>query len=144
VAMLTDNVEAASSTLLAVTGLVTVLTVSAGLLCAVGLYLVVAYVIHQHRRANAIRTALGASPRRVVWDNVRTSGVVAAIALPIGIVLSLVAAPFLEGLVYGVSTRDILSMGGALVLAAVAAALGTYFPARRASRANILGTLRES
>ena len=144
VAMLTDNVEAASSTLLAVTGLVTVLTMSAGLLCAVGLYLVVAYVIHQHRRANAIRTALGASPRRVVWDNVRTSGVVAAIALPTGIVLSLVAAPFLEGLVYGVSTRDVLSMAGALVLAAVAAALGTYFPARRASRANILGTLRES
>jgi predicted permease len=144
VAMLTDNVAAASSTLLAVTGLVTVLTMSAGLLCAVGLYLVVAYVIHQHRRANAIRTAVGASPRRVVWDNIRTSGVVAAIALPLGIVLSLVAAPFLEGLVYGVRTRDFLSIGGALVLAAAAAALGTYFPARRAARANILGTLRES
>jgi putative ABC transport system permease protein len=142
--MLTDNVEAASSTLLAVTGLVTMLTMSAGLLCAVGLYLVVAYVIHQHRRANAIRTALGASPQRVIWDNARTSGVVAGIALPTGIVLSLVAAPFLEGLVYGVDTRDVFSMGGALVLAAVAAALGTYFPARRAAHADILGTLRES
>jgi putative ABC transport system permease protein len=144
VSMLTENVAAASSTLLAVTGLVTVLTVSAGLLCAVGLYLVVAYVIHQHRRANAIRTALGASPGRVVWDNARTSGIVAGIALPIGILLSLIVAPFLDGLVYGVSTRDLVSIGGALILAAVAAALGTYFPARRASRANILGTLRES
>ena len=144
ISMLTDNVEAASSALLAVTGLVTVLTMSAGLLCAVGLYLVVAYVIHQHRRANAIRTALGASPRRVVWDNVRTSGLVAGIALPIGIILSLIAAPFLDGLVYGVNSRDLLSIAGALVLAAAAAALGTYFPARRAARANILGTLRES
>jgi putative ABC transport system permease protein len=144
VAMLTDNVDAASSTLRAVTGLVTVLTMSAGLLCAVGLYLVVAYVIHQHRRANAIRSALGASSGRVVWENVRTSGIVAGVALPAGMVLSLIVAPFLEGLVYGVSTRDVLSIGGALILAAVAVALGTYFPARRAARANILGTLRES
>jgi ABC-type antimicrobial peptide transport system permease subunit len=79
-----------------------------------------------------------------VWDNARTSGIVAGIALPIGILLSLIVAPFLDGLVYGVSTRDLVSIGGALILAAVAAALGTYFPARRASRANILGTLRES
>jgi predicted permease len=143
IAMLTDNVEAASSTLRAVTGLVTVLTLSAGMLCAVGLYLVVAYVIHQHRRANAIRTALGASPARVVWDNVRASGAVAGVALPLGVVLSLVAAPFLEGLVYGVARRDLLSLAAALVLAGVAAALGTYFPARRAARASVLVTLRE-
>ena len=55
-----------------------------------------------------------------------------------------IAAPFLDGLVYGVNSRDLLSIAGALVLAAAAAALGTYFPARRAARANILGTLRES
>jgi hypothetical protein len=144
VAMLTDNVEAASSTLRAVTGLLTVLTVSAGLLCAVGLYLVVAFVIHQQRRANAIRTALGASPRRVVWDNVRTSGIVAGIALPIGLVLALLVAPFLDGLVYGVASRDVWSVTGAVLLAACAATLGTWFPARRAARANVLATLRES
>jgi ABC-type lipoprotein release transport system permease subunit len=68
---------------------------------------------------------------------------VAGVALPVGIVLSLVAAPFLEGLVYGVARRDLLSLAAALVLAGVAAVLGTYFPARRAARSNVLVTLRE-
>lgn len=142
--MLTDNVRAASSTLIAVTGLLTILTVSAGLLCAVGLYLVVAYVIHQRRRATAIRTALGATPRQVLVDNLRTSLVVASVAVPCGVVLCLIAAPFLDGLVYGVTLRSPTSLIVATVLSAGAALLGTYVPAARAARANILGTLRES
>lgn len=144
VAMLTDNVRAASSTLIAVTGLLTILTVSAGLLCAIGLYLVVAYVIHQRRRATAIRTALGATPRQVLLDNLRTSLVVASVAIPLGVAFSLIVAPFLDGLVFGVGLRSVTSLLAATVLSTAAALLGTYVPAARASRANILGTLREN
>ncbi len=143
VAMLTDNVSAATSTLRAVTGLVTLLTLSAGLLSAVGLYLVMAYIIHQHRRATAIRSALGATPRRVMWEHCRTSGLVAGAALPAGALLSLAVAPFFGDLVYRVANRDPVSLSGAIVLAAVAGLLGTYLPVRRSANVNILNTLRE-
>jgi putative ABC transport system permease protein len=143
VAMLTDNVAAATSTLRAVTGLVTLLTLSAGLLSAVGLYLVMAYIIHQHRRATAIRSALGATPRRVMWEHCKTSGLVAGAALPVGALLSLGVAPFFSDLVYRVASRDPVSLTGAIVLAAAAGLLGTYLPVRRAANVNILNTLRE-
>ena len=144
VAMLTDNVAAATSTLIAVTGLVTLLALSAGLLSVVGLYLVLAFVIHQRRRATAIRSALGATPSRVMWDNFRTSGLLMCVALPLGALGSLGAAAMLEDLVYGVASRDVLSLAAALGLAAVAGLLGTYFPVRRTGRANILSVLRET
>lgn len=143
VAMLTDNVAAATSTLRAVTGLVTALTLCAGLLSAVGLYLIMAYTIHQQRRATAIRSALGATPRRVMWEHCRTSGVVALIALPIGALLSMGLAPFFSELVYRVGNRDPLSLALAIGIAAAAGMAGTYVPLRRAANVNILNSLRE-
>jgi len=143
VAMLSDNVEAATSTLRAVTGLVTALTVCAGLLCAVGLYLIMAYTIHQQRRATAIRAALGATPRRVMWEHCRTSGLVALVALPIGALLSIGLAPFFSELVYRVGNRDPVSLSLAIVIAAIAGMAGTYVPLRRAANVNILNSLRE-
>jgi putative ABC transport system permease protein len=142
--LLTDNVTAAMSTLVAVTGLVTFLAVGAGLLSAIGLYLVIAYVVHQRRRATAIRSAVGASPTQIMWDNFRTTGFVAAFAVTIGTALSLAAAPLLRDLLYGVATRDLLSLTIAVIIAFVAAALGTLVPVRRAARADILSVLRES
>jgi putative ABC transport system permease protein len=142
--LLTDNVTAAMSTLVAVTGLVTFLAVGAGLLSAIGLYLVIAYVVHQRRRATAIRSAVGASPTQIMWDNFRTTGFVAAFAVTIGTALSLAAAPLLGDLLYGVATRDLLSLAIAVIIAFVAAGLGTLIPVRRAARTDILSVLRES
>src|SRR4029078_12042283 len=113
---LTENVNAATSTLRAVTGLVTMLTVCAGLLSAVGLYLVMAYTIHQRRRATAIRCALGATPQRVMWEHCRTSGLVALAALPLGALLSLGIAPFFGDLTYRVGSRDPLSLALAVAI----------------------------
>jgi predicted permease len=144
VAMLSDNVAAATSTLRAVTGLVTVLTLSAGLLSAVGLYLVMAYTIHQQRRASAIRAALGATPTRLMWQHCRASGLVALIALPAGTVFSLGIAPSFGDLTYHVGSRDPWSLTLAVGIAAVAGALGTYIPVRRARHVNLLNALRET
>jgi putative ABC transport system permease protein len=143
IAMLTNNVSAATSTLMAVTGLVTFLVISAGLLSAIGLYLVIAFVVHQGRRATAIRTALGASRRQVIWRHVRTSAMVMSTAVPLGILLSLAAAPAFAGLIYGVGTRDWRSLAAAIFIAIVAGAFGTYVPVRRAADANVVKALRE-
>jgi putative ABC transport system permease protein len=143
IAMLSDNVAAATSTLRAVTALVALLTISAGLLSAVGLYLVMAYTIHQQRRATAIRCALGATSRRVMLEHCRASALVALLALPAGVLLSLLAAPFFADLVYRVDIRDTLSLTLAVVIAVIAGILGTSAPLRRVSHINILNTLRE-
>jgi predicted permease len=144
VVMLNENVTAATSTVVAVTWLVTFLAASGALLSAVGLYLLVAFIVHQRRRAAAIQTALGASRRQVMWSNLRSSGIVMSIALPVGIVLSLIAGPFLADLLYEVTRHDPVSMAVALVVAVTAGVLGTYIPVRRAADANVVQILRES
>jgi putative ABC transport system permease protein len=142
IAPLTDNVTAATSTLVAVTGLVAFLAISAGLLSAVGLYLVIAHVVYQRRRATAIRVALGAPQHELVWRHARTSVVVMAAAVPIGIVLAFALAPMFSQITYGVGTRDAGSLMLAVGVAVLSALLGTTLPVMRAGRANIVAILR--
>jgi putative ABC transport system permease protein len=144
VAMLSDNVTTEMSTLRAVTGLVTSLAVSAGFLSAIGLYLVIAFIVHQRRRSTAIRTALGATRQQVIWHHFRMGLMLMLVALPVGALLSLAVSPLFGALVYGVGQRDVFSLGLALVLAIAASLLGMYVPVRRAANANVVSVLRES
>jgi predicted permease len=141
-AMLTDNVTAATSTLRAVTSVVSCLAIVAGLLSAIGLYSVIAFVVHQRRRATAIRSALGASPAQLVWHHLKTGGAVMLAALPIGVALAVTAAPFFGALVYGVAERDLTSLAVAAVVAATTGILGTYVPVRRAGDTDPVTVLR--
>ena len=141
-AMLSDNVAGATSTLRAVTDLVTVLAISAGLLSAVGLYTVIAFVVDQRKRATAIRTALGAAPGQIMWHHLRTSGLVTLVALPAGALLAFGAAPLFGSLVYGVSERDVWSLALATLVAATVGVLGTFVPVRRAALADPVTVLR--
>lgn len=140
--MLTDNVSAATSTLRSVTGLVAMLAASAGLLSAIGLYAVVAFLLHQRRRATAIRSALGASPAQLVRLHLKTSGAVLLVALPVGLALAAAVAPFFSALVFGVAERDVASLALAVVLAIVASLVGTYVPVRRAAATDPVIVLR--
>ena len=143
VTMIADNVESATSTLVAITGLVSFLAISAGLLSAIGLYLVLALVVHHRRRATAIRTALGASRAQVIWQHSKTSGYVMLAALPIGVGLAFAIAPLFADLLYGVAHRDRGSVALAMAVAVVAGALGTALPVLRAANGNIVKTLRD-
>jgi predicted permease len=140
--MLTDNVADAQSTLHAVTGFVTTLAICAGLLSTVGLYIVIAFVVHQRRRSTAIRCALGASPGQLIRHHLRTSAAVIAVALPAGVALAILASPLFSALVYGVSPRDVTSLAIAGAMAILAGLLGTYVPARRAGSADVVVALR--
>ncbi len=142
-AMLSDNVSAATSTLRSVTGLVTVLAVSAGLLSAIGLYVVIAFIVHQKRRATAIRSALGASPAQLMQLHLRTSGLVLLVALPLGLALAGGIAPVFASLAFGVAERDVSSLVVAAIVAIGAAAIGTYVPVRRAAASDPVIVLRE-
>jgi putative ABC transport system permease protein len=132
--LLTENVELATSTQRSVTSLVAGLAISAGLLSAVGLYTVIAYLVHQRRRATAIRSALGATTLQLLRHNLRTTVVVMAVAVPLGGALAAAAAPVFASLIYGVGERDAASLGLAALVAAAAGAAGTLVPASRAAR----------
>src|SRR5579864_8829015 len=141
-ALLTDNVAAATSTLRSVTGLVSILAASAGLLSAMGLYAVIAYLLHSRRRATAIRSALGASPGQLVRLHFRSSIAVLLVALPIGVGLAVVSAPLFASLVFGVGVRDPESLAEAAAIAVLASLAGTYMPVRRAATINPVVALR--
>jgi len=140
--MLTDNVANATSTLRAVTSFVSSLAIFAGLLSAVGLYIVIAFVMYQRRRSTAIRCALGASPAQLLRYHLKTSGLVILCAVPIGAALALAAAPLFASLVYGVTPRDTTSLVIAGVAAVIAGLVGTYMPVRRAGSADVVMALR--
>jgi putative ABC transport system permease protein len=140
--LLSENVATASSTLRAVSILLVVLAVSAALLSALGLYAVVSSVVIQKRKATAIRGALGASPRHLLRQELRSGTMVLIPALPAGILLSLMGGRLLESLVFGVPVRDPLSLMVAAGLGVLVALGGTFLPALRASRTDPASALQ--
>jgi predicted permease len=140
--LLTDNLDAKTSTLRSVTILVVVVALSASVLCLVGLFAVASHVAMRERRAIAIRGALGASPANLLREQLRGRSVILALAVPAGGLLSLAGARMLESLVYRVDVWDMGSLLASAALGALIGLLGTSVPARRAARTDVGAVLR--
>ena len=113
-------------------------------LAALGVYGVLAYAVIERRREFGVRRAIGASNRDVLGLVIRKGLTPVAVGIGGGSVLALLAVRGLEGLVYGVSTFDPVSLGvamGALLLAAAAACL---VPVQRALRVDPAEALRDA
>ena len=112
------------------------------LVAAIGLYAVIAYDVGQRMHEMGIRTALGAR-RADILRLVMTQGVrLAGAGIVIGSAVALIAAPWLQPLLFEQSARDprVIGAVGALLLAVAALAGGV--PAMRASRADPSTVLR--
>lgn len=115
----------------------------AGLLAVLGLYGVVAYAARQQRRSLAIRMALGADGRRVRRHFLGQGAATVLVGLVAGAPLALLLGHLLAGRLHGVSPGDPgthLGMAGLLLATAL---LAVWLPARRASRTEPMGVLRE-
>ena len=99
----------------------------------VGIYGVMAYAVTQHRREIGIRLALGAAPGDVQRRFVRDGLLLAGVGIAIGSAAAAGVTRLLTSLLYGVSALDPLTYAGVVVALALAAALASYVPARRAS-----------
>jgi ABC-type antimicrobial peptide transport system permease subunit len=111
-------------------------------LAGFGIYGVVSYSVARRRTEMGIRMALGAGTaglqRMVLWQGIRP--VVAGLA--VGIAAALAAGRILSSLLFQVSARDPLTIGGvALVLLAVSV-VAALVPARRAARVDPTKALR--
>ena len=111
-------------------------------LAVLGVYGVISYGTTQRTREIGIRMALGARPS-AVSRMVLASGVgVAAVGILAGLLLFLAAARVLDALLYGVGARDPLTMVGGAAVVAMAAALASYLPARRAAAVDPVEALK--
>lgn len=114
--------------------LVSLFTVLALALSAVGIYGVVAYSTLQRTREIAIRMSLGADRGSVLRMVVGRGAALAGLGLALGLAAVFLVSGNLVSLLYGVSAKDPLVLGGTALLLFVVTLAANYFPARRAAR----------
>ena len=114
----------------------------AALLATIGLYGVIAYIVVRRRNEIGIRMALGASRGRVVGLVMREATFLLAAGIVIGVAGSFALTKAAASLLFGLSAHDPVTFLAAAGLLAIAAALGSYLPARRASRLDPMDALR--
>jgi putative ABC transport system permease protein len=122
--------------------LVTTFATIALLLAAGGIYGSVLYTVSQRQRELGIRMALGAEAADVVRLIVRHGALLVLLGLGIGITGAVVATRVLRSLLFDITATDPVTFGGVALLLGAAAIAACYVPARQASRADPMVTLR--
>jgi len=123
--------------------LVTVFSVVALLLAAVGIYGVVSRAVAARTREIGIRLALGAQQTRVVREVVGRSAILAAAGVACGLILASFLSRFIQSLLHGVAHTDPATYLAVAMLILTVALLASLVPALRASRVDPMHSLRE-
>jgi ABC-type antimicrobial peptide transport system permease subunit len=104
------------------------------LLCGLGIYGVVSYVMQQRTREFGIRMALGAQRGNVLVQVLRQGGALIGGGVVLGIVAAFPAARALAELLFDTAVADPLVYGAAVVVLGVTGMAACLLPAIRASR----------
>ena len=125
------------------TVLLTLFAGSALLLACIGLYGTLSYLGRLRQREVGVRLTVGALPRQIaamfLWQGLR----VALAGCAIGLLLSLMAARLIANMLYGVSTLDLQTYVGVLLLILVVATSASLIPAWRSSKMEPTAILRQ-
>jgi putative ABC transport system permease protein len=122
--------------------LLTLLSTIALLLAAIGMYGVISYSVTQRTRELGIRLALGASRPsllRLVSGNGFT---LVLIGLAIGLAGALRMAPLLQSILHDIKPHDPYTMGAVALVLMVISLLARLAPALRASKIDLVISLR--
>ena len=115
-------------------------------LAAVGLYGLISFSVVRRTGEMGIRMALGAERNRVVRLVMREALLLVLIGLALGVPAALicgrVSASRISSLVFGMSPTDPLTLGGAVAVLMLVAAVAAYLPAARAGRLDPVTALR--
>ena len=112
------------------------------LLAGIGVYGVMTQFVEQHRQEIGIRIALGAMSRHVVALVLRWSLMMILPGLIFGIAGAAAATRLLQGLLYGVSAFDPVTVAAAVIVLPTVAIVAAYLPARRAAEIDPNTTVR--
>jgi cell division protein FtsX len=111
-------------------------------LAALGLYGVTAFSVAQRTREIAIRLAVGAQQRSVVWLVLRQAAIPALAGAVVGLALAAALASLLRSLLIGLKPIDPLAFGVAFALLGGVMFVSSWSPARRAAAMDPVRSLR--
>jgi ABC-type antimicrobial peptide transport system permease subunit len=140
---LPDALRAALSQVRFRTLVVSLFSIMAVALAAIGLYGVMAYMVSQRIREIGLRVALGARPGQVVAEILRSGGALAGAGAVAGIVLAASASRLVTALLYGVRPSDVMTYVSATGVLLVVALLACLIPSKRATSIDATEALRE-
>jgi putative ABC transport system permease protein len=124
------------------TWLVAAFSAIALLLAGIGIFGVIAYSVAQRTHEIGVRTALGASRRRVMALVMRHAALLTILGLGLGVAGAAAGTRFMSSLLFGVQPHDLVSMAAAVISLGATALLAAWIPARRAAAVDPLVALR--
>ncbi len=113
------------------------------LLAVVGLYGVTSHAVARRRGEIGIRLALGEAPAAVVRLMLARVGVLVLAGTVVGVLAALWLGRYVAPLLYGVESRDPVTLAAAAMTLGSAAAIAGWIPASRAARVDPAIVLRE-
>jgi ABC-type antimicrobial peptide transport system permease subunit len=111
-------------------------------LCAIGLYGVMSYTVTRRSREIGIRMALGAAQGRVLRQVLSQTFAIAVAGTVSGVIAAMMATRALETLLFGLSERDPLTIGGVAMSLIVVSMMSGLLPARRAATLDPVQAIR--
>jgi len=108
-----------------------------------GVYAVAAATVVARRHELAVRLALGAQPRQLVWNLTREVVLAVVIGSGFGVAAALELRPLLQRWLGPMAVWEPEPIVAAVFMLALAASAGCYFPARAGVRVNPIETLRQ-
>ena len=111
-------------------------------LAAIGMYGVISYSVNQRTHEFGLRMALGAKPFDVLRLVLREGIQLAVAGAALGVVGALALGRVLGSLLYEVGSTDPVTFASVSLIAIAIAALACYLPARRATNADPMASLR--
>lgn len=112
------------------------------LLGVIGLYGVIAYSVSQRTREIGVRMALGAQRASVYQLIMREAAWLTGVGIVVGLFCSIGAATLIRGLLFGVRSWDVATLGVVAITLAISALLASYIPARKAAQVDPMVALR--
>ncbi|MDQ2767340.1 MAG: ABC transporter permease, partial [Gemmatimonadota bacterium] len=122
--------------------LLTVFSLVALVIAAVGIYGVMAYSVVQRTGEFGIRMALGAQQRDVLRLVLAQGGKLVGLGLIIGLAATLAASRAMGSMLFNTSAQDPLTLGTITLLLAAVALVACLLPANRATKVNPIEALR--
>jgi putative ABC transport system permease protein len=122
--------------------LLTVFSLVALVIAAVGIYGVMAYSVVQRTGEFGIRMALGAQQRDVLRLVLAQGGKLVGLGLLIGLAATLAASRAMGSMLFNTSAQDPLTLGAITLLLGAVALVACLLPANRATKVNPIEALR--
>ena len=122
--------------------LATILSVSAMLIAAVGIYGLISFSVAQRTREIGIRIAVGAEPRQILLMVLGRAFVLVALGIGVGLPMALGSLRVAASFLYGVTPGHPAILAGVLTVVTVVGLSAALVPAGNAARTDAWNALR--